>query len=174
MKLFCIDTDLPSNHTVGKHRHFRMIALQGKIRDMTGVAMAFDEIWKKLEEYYSLEDLDELVRICSDADCSYVSASLTYSMALAQTRHLHLRHTLPVLVLFRHYHDRRGGTVIILDLCTQKMIWIPLVEGRIMVEVRTARPVIDRARRNLLVLHRNFLREPSVRIRAKEERRKGD
>lgn len=48
--------------TVGKHRHFRMIALQGKIRDMTGVVLAFEEIWSKLGELYSLDDLDEMVR----------------------------------------------------------------------------------------------------------------
>jgi hypothetical protein len=38
-----------------------MIALQGKIKDMTGVAPAFEEIWTKLGELYSLEDLDEMV-----------------------------------------------------------------------------------------------------------------
>lgn len=47
---------------MGKHRHFRMIALQGKIRDMTGVVLAFEEIWSKLGELYSLDDLDEMVR----------------------------------------------------------------------------------------------------------------
>lgn len=39
-----------------------MIALQGKIRDMTGVVLAFEEIWSKLGELYSLDDLDEMVR----------------------------------------------------------------------------------------------------------------
>ena len=46
---------------VGKHRHFRMIALQTKIRDMTGVVLAFEDIWAKLGELYSLDDLDEMV-----------------------------------------------------------------------------------------------------------------
>jgi hypothetical protein len=151
-----------------------MIALQGKIRDMTGVALAFEEIWKKLEEYYSLEDLDELVRICSGAESFNVFAYLAHSTALARTRHLQLRHTLPVLVHSLHCHDQHEDTAIIMDHFTRTMTRTRLVEDRIMAEVGTARPVIDKARRNLSVLHRNYQRELSIRIRGKGGKRRED
>ena len=62
LRLTTIPYISPTRHVVGKHRHFRMIALQGKIREMTGVVLACEEIWAKLGELYSLEDLDEMVR----------------------------------------------------------------------------------------------------------------
>lgn len=162
----------PFHSAVGKHRHFRMIALQGKIRDMTGVALAFEEIWKKLEDYYSLEDLDELVRIYSDADPSGVDADLARWTTLAQTRHLHLHHTLLVLVLSRHCHDQQEDTAIIMDHCTLKMTWIRLVEDRTIVVLGSTRLVIDRAHRNLLVLPRNYPPERRTRVQAREGRKK--
>ncbi len=49
---------LPS---VGIHKHFRMIALQKSVLDMTGVTIPFEELWERMEDLYDLDELDDMV-----------------------------------------------------------------------------------------------------------------
>jgi hypothetical protein len=47
---------------VGRHKHFRMIAVQLLVEDLTGVVIPFEELWERMGGMYDLDELDEMVR----------------------------------------------------------------------------------------------------------------
>lgn len=51
---------LASIRPIGIHKHFRMIALQKSVLDMTGVTIPFEELWERMEDLYDLDELDDM------------------------------------------------------------------------------------------------------------------
>lgn len=48
---------------VGRHKHFRIIALQSMIHEVTGFLIPFAEMWSRLSGMYDLSEMDELVSL---------------------------------------------------------------------------------------------------------------
>ncbi|GHJ86731.1 hypothetical protein NliqN6_3133 [Naganishia liquefaciens] len=61
---------LPLAPPFGRHKHFRIIALQSMIHEVTGFLIPFPEIWSRLSGMYDLSEMDELASTAAELPSS--------------------------------------------------------------------------------------------------------